>query len=207
MQTARRIAVATTLLAFAATLLGCPQRVDEEYLSWAQRRPDLERINTLGPGDTFDIRVYQEPEMSNEYRVPQGGTIRFPLIGEIGVSGRSCEDIEAELNTRLADGFIRNPAVTCSVLELNSLGVVVGGEVNAPGVFPYAPELTVVEAIAMAEGLTQSAADDRLVVSRVVDDETFDIVVPFRQIVNGRAPNFRLWPNDSIFVPSFRLLP
>ncbi len=55
--------------------------------------------------------------------------------------------------------------------------------------------------------MTQSAADDRLVVSRVVDDETFDIVVPFRQIVNGRAPNFRLWPNDSIFVPSFRLLP
>ena len=43
MQTARRIAVATTLLVFAATLLGCPQRVDEEYLSW------MVGVNLKGP--------------------------------------------------------------------------------------------------------------------------------------------------------------
>lgn len=193
--------------ALGVCLSACPKPVGSEYLRWASMPYSGAPMDTLGEGDRFELRVYQEPDMSGEYLVSAPGLIQFPLIGEVVVIGRGCGAIEAEIADRLADGYIRNPSVSCQVLEVNSLAIVVSGEVGAPGVFPYTPELTVVEAIALAQGLTPNAANDRVIVTRVVEETTHDIVVPFQQIVNGRAPNFRLWPSDSIFVPSFRLLP
>jgi protein involved in polysaccharide export with SLBB domain len=61
--------------------------------------------------------------------------------------------------------------------------------------------------VALAQGLTDSAAADRIIVTRIIDGTATEIVVPLRQILAGRAPNFRLWPNDIVTVPSFRLLP
>lgn len=195
------------VLAGAFFLGGCPKPVDSDYLRWASMPYTGAPTDTLGEGDRFELRVYQEPDMSGEHIVSAGGTIQFPLIGEVQVLGRDCASIESDVADRLADGFLRNPSVSCQVLEVRSLAIVVSGEVSAPGVFPFTPNITVVEAIALAQGLTPNAAKDRVVVTRVVDEDTHDIVVPFEQIVNGRAPNFRLWPSDSIFVPAFRLIP
>ena len=197
----------TLAIGLLATLAACPKPTSSEYLRWAQMPYTGAPTDQLGVGDEFSIRVYQEPDMSGEHVVSATGTLNFPLIGDVVVLGRDCGAIESEISARLADGFLRRPSVSCQVVKVNSLAVVVSGDVGTPGVYSYSPNLTVVEAIAMAQGLTASAANDRVVVTRVIDGQQHEIVVPFQQIVNGRAPNFGLWPNDTVFVPSFRLIP
>lgn len=186
---------------------GCSNPVSSDYVRWTTMPYDGPALDLLGEGDRFSLRVYQEPDMSSEYVVSPTGVIAFPLIGDVDVIARRCPEIEAEIAQRLEDGFLRDPSVSCQVLEVNSLGIVVSGEVASAGLFPYTPNLTIVEAVAVANGLTANAAEDRLIVTREVEGEIQEIVVPFKQIVSGRAPNFRLWPNDSIFVPSYRLIP
>ncbi|MCB9519365.1 MAG: polysaccharide biosynthesis/export family protein [Myxococcales bacterium] len=201
-----RLASAGALF-LVSLLVACTHPVDPEYLRLAGMVYDDANVGTLGEGDRFAIRVYQEPDMSAEYLVSRNGTISFPLIGDVQVFGRRCGDIEREITQRLADGLLRSPSVSCQVLEVNSLTIIVSGEVRGPGVFPFSANMSVVEAIARAQGLTPNAANDRVVVTRVMDGETRDIVVPFKQIVSGQAPNFPLWPNDTVFVPSYRLIP
>ena len=69
------------------------------------------------------------------------------------------------------------------------------------------PETAIVEAVAAAQGLADDAAMDRITVTREIEGESVEIVVPLKQIMNGRAPNFALWPGDIVHVPSFRILP
>ncbi|MFT6398348.1 MAG: polysaccharide export outer membrane protein [Bradymonadia bacterium] len=198
---------ATALLTLAATVGGCSSPVSPDYPRWATMPYEGPALDLLGEGDRFSLRVYQEPDMSGEFVVSQGGVIAFPLIGEVTVLARRCSDIEGEVAERLADGYLRHPSVSCQVEEMNSLGIVISGEVTSGGLFPFSSNLTIIEAVAMANGLTPNAAEDRVIVSREVDGEMREFVVPFKQVVSGRAPNFRLWPNDSIFVPSYRLIP
>lgn len=198
---------AAAFITLAALLAACSSPVSPDYARWANMPYDGPALDLLGEGDRFSLRVYQEPDMSGEFVVSQGGDIAFPLIGDVTVLARTCADIETEVADRLADGFLRQPSVSCQVEELNSLGIVVSGEVTSAGLFAFSANLTIIEAVAMANGLTANAAEDRVIVSREVDGEMREFVVPFKQVVSGRAPNFRLWPNDSIFVPSYRLIP
>lgn len=196
-------------MALLVTLLlpACSAPVDEAYLRYAQMSFDANVFNELGVGDVIELRVFRQEDMDGEYSVTQDGQIRFPLIGQVAVLGRSCDDVAEEIENRLAAEYFRDPTVSCRVKELNSLRVVVSGEVKAPGRFAYADSLTVVEAVALAQGLTDNASADRVVITRLIDGVATEIVIPFRQILAGRAPNFRLWPNDIVTVPSFRLLP
>jgi polysaccharide export outer membrane protein len=195
------------LVGLVAWLTACSAPVDEAYLRYAQMSFDANVFNQLGVGDVIELRVFRQDDMDGEYSVTQDGLIRFPLIGQVAVLGRSCDDVAEEIENRLSAEYFRDPTVSCQVKELNSLRVVVSGEVKSPGRFPYADSLTVVEAVALAQGLTDNASADRVVITRLIDDIATEIVVPFRQILAGRAPNFRLWPNDIVTVPSFRLLP
>jgi polysaccharide export outer membrane protein len=81
------------------------------------------------------------------------------------------------------------------------------GQVQKPGTFPYSSGLTVVEAIAAASGFSENAAADRAIVTRVVDGQVVEIPVPLQEVMRGRAPNLRLWPSDTVFVPTYQLLP
>lgn len=185
----------------------CGTPINDDYLRWSQVPYSGEAAGTLGEGDRISIRVYQEPDMTAEYVISPAGAINFPLIGMVDVFGRNCPAIESEITERLGDGYLRSPSVSCQVIEVNSLTFVVSGEIGAPGIYPYSNNLTLVQGIAMAGGLTASAAKDRVTISRNVDGVVEEIEVPFQQILNGRAPDMLVWPNDSVFVPTFRLIP
>lgn len=195
------------LLAAVFTLSGCRGSVPDDYIAWTERSFDDVATNTLQAGDGFRLEVAFHEDLTQEQTLSSRGTIEFPFIGTVPVAGRSCDVVADEVAERLGAGFLRDPTVRCEITEMNSLQVVVSGEVQAPGVFPYRNNLTIVQAVAAAEGLTSDAAKDRLIVTRIVDGETEEITVPFQQILNGRAPSLPLWPGDSVFVPSFRLIP
>src|SRR5262245_7440107 len=86
----------------------------------------------LGAGDVFEVTVRGEPDLSGKYQVKEDGTINFPLVGRVAVSGKTASAIEGELQTLLADGYLKRPFVTVVVTEYNSLKVSVFGEVRTP---------------------------------------------------------------------------
>lgn len=110
----------------------------------------------LGPGDLVDILVYEEPGLSLEVRIDSTGTISYPFLGQIKVSGKTPGELEGLIKTRLQNGFIVSPNVTVRILEYRPYFVI--GEVKNPGLYEFQPGLTVNKAISIAGGFTERAS-------------------------------------------------
>jgi polysaccharide export outer membrane protein len=157
----------------------------------------------VGPGDLFDIRVFGEQSLSSSYEVAADGTINFPLIGVVQAAGKTPPEIEHEIQTRLADGYIKQPSVSVRVTEYRSRRVSVFGQVRSPGTFPYSENMSIVEVIARAGGFTGLAKKNAVRVTRggAAGNKEGIIVVAVEDIGQGKAPNFLLRPGDVVFVP------
>ncbi|MCA9524833.1 MAG: polysaccharide biosynthesis/export family protein [Myxococcales bacterium] len=166
--------------------------------------PDLTKVQAgaaLGPGDVVEIRVYQEKELSGLYRLSSDGTFRFPMVGEVNAEGMTPGKLAEVLVGKLRDGFLRDPQVSVLVKESNSKKIFVLGMVAKPGTFPFEDDMTIVQAVTLAGGLTPLAEKNGIVLTRTVEGEERKFVVPFENIGLGRAPNVTLEPGDIIFVP------
>ena len=158
--------------------------------------------NTLGPGDLFDVRVYGEKELSNEFRVASDGTIDFPLIGTVVVSELTPSQVKEKLEQLLIEGdYLRAPQISILVKEYKSKKISVFGQVNKPGTFPYQEGMGVVEAVSIAGGFTPMARTDNTTVTRVADGQKQNFIVPVEKIGTGQEKDFVLGPGDIVFVP------
>jgi protein involved in polysaccharide export with SLBB domain len=155
----------------------------------------------LGPGDVFEVRVFQEPDLSGVYRVGSDGMVYFPLCGSVGVAGLQSTDVAEELEHCLAAGYLKHPQVSIYVKEFNSKKVFVLGEVQRPGTFPFDDNMTIVQAITLAGGFSPHAEKNNTSVARLVKGQEQRFKVPVVDIGTGRAPNFVLHPGDIVFVP------
>ena len=156
---------------------------------------------SLGPGDVFEVRVYQEPDLSGAYRVGSDGAISFPLLGKVSVAGKATSDITDDLVKRLKDGYIKSPQVSILVKEYNSKKIFVLGQVVKPGAFSYADDMTIVNAIANAGGFTRSALPNSVNVTRVIAGREIRTPVHVGDINKGEEKNFDLAPGDIVYVP------
>ena len=166
--------------------------------------PDLKtmmRSATLGPGDVVEIRVYQEKELSGQFRLGADGSFSYPLVGELKAEGVSAAELAKLITRRLEADYLREPQVSVFVKEFNSKKVFVLGEVRKPGTFRYEDKMNIVQAVTLAGGLKPLAAKDRLVLTRVIEGEEQKFVVPFEMISEGRTSNVFLQPGDIVFVP------
>jgi polysaccharide export outer membrane protein len=109
----------------------------------------------LGAADKIRVLVYNEPNLSGEFIVNSGGTLSFPLIGDVPAAGRTTDEVRQDIETRLAAGYLRSPQVSIDVLEFRPYFIL--GEVNKPGDYPYTADLTVSKAVATANGFTYRA--------------------------------------------------
>jgi protein involved in polysaccharide export with SLBB domain len=157
--------------------------------------------SALGPGDVFEVRVFQEPDLSGIYRVGSDGMIYFPLCGTIGVAGLQSADVGEELEHCLEAGYLKRPQVSIYVKEYNSKKIFVLGEVQRPGTFPYDDNMTIVQAITLAGGFSPHAEKNNTSVARLVKGQEQRFKVPVVDIGVGRAANFELHPGDIVFVP------
>ena len=156
---------------------------------------------TLGPGDLFEVRVFQEPELSGAYQVGPQGDIIFPLCKRVLVGGLTANGAAERLRACLADGFMRNPQVSVLVKEYNSKKVFVFGEVQKPGTFLYEDGMSVVQAITLAGGFSRNASQNSTSVTRRVNGQEVKVKVSVQDIALGKAPNFTLEPGDIVYVP------
>jgi protein involved in polysaccharide export with SLBB domain len=156
----------------------------------------------FGAGDLFDVRVFGEPELTGTYQVSTDGAIAFPLIGRVEVFGKLPSQVEAEIQSRLGDGFLKSPQVSVLPKESRSKKVSVLGQVKQPGVFLYADSMSIVEAVSKAGGFTAIARKNAVRVTRdSADAKVATFIVAVDDIGRGKAPNFFLRPGDVIYVP------
>jgi len=155
----------------------------------------------LGPGDVFEVRVFQEPELSGVFQVGPQGDIIFPLCKRVVVGGLSANGVAEKLRACLSDGFLRDPQVSVLVKEFNSKKVFVFGEVQKPGTFAYEEGMSIVQALTLAGGFTKTAAQNSTSVTRHVNGQEMKVKVNVQDIALGKAPNYRLEPGDIVFVP------
>ncbi|WP_233222275.1 polysaccharide biosynthesis/export family protein [Allosphingosinicella deserti] len=141
----------------------------------------------LGVGDRVKMNVFNEAALSGEFAVNDSGNISLPLIGDIPATGKTPAEVARVVETRLADGYLREPKVSMEVAAYRPFYIL--GEVKSPGQYPYASGLTVLNAIATAQGFTPRAE------KKVVFIRKFgtDVEEPFKL-----TPDLKVYPGDTI---------
>lgn len=144
---------------------------------------------TLDSGDRLRIVVFGQDTLSNNYTVDAQGHINMPLIGSVPARGSTTAQLSAAINSRLRQSFIRDPSVAVDVETYRPFFVL--GEVTFPGQYPYVPNMTVENAVAIAGGFTPRAYKDKVRVTRQVQGSEARYELPLRMPVR---------PGDTITV-------
>jgi polysaccharide biosynthesis/export protein len=155
----------------------------------------------IGALDVLEISVFKVPEMSKSVQVADSGTANFPLVGDIQVVGRTAQQVERDLAAKLGAKYLQNPQVTLFVKEYNSQRVTIEGAVKKPGVFPIRGQGSLMQFIAMSEGLDPNAGSE-VVIFRQVDGKRVAGRFDISQIRSGDAPDPPLQSGDVIVVQS-----
>jgi polysaccharide export outer membrane protein len=162
--------------------------------------PKGQAADQIGVDDTFDVRVYGEPELTGAFRVATDGTIDYPLVGRLEVSGLRTGEIQKLLVDKLKDGFLKDPQVVVTIKDRNSQKISVLGQVSRPGQVSYYPNMTIVDAIASAGGFTGIAAKNSVNLRREVGGKIETRVYPVADISEGRSQNVNVLPGDVLVV-------
>lgn len=119
---------------------------------------------TLGVADKVRVTVYNEASLTGEYPVNANGRISMPLIGEVQAAGQTPGGLRQNVERALSDGYLRNPRVAVDVLTFRPFYIL--GEVTKPGEYPALSGLTVLNAVATAQGFTYRANKKRVFIRR-----------------------------------------
>ena len=123
-------------------------------------------------------------------------------IGTVSAGGKHVREVQEEIQRRIADGYLVDPVVQLSIVEINSLSFSVLGQVMHNGTVKYTPGMTIVDAIAQSGGFSPLARKNLVRVTRNGDDGTkLTYEIPVELIGEGKRPNFQLMPGDEVFVP------
>jgi polysaccharide export outer membrane protein len=109
----------------------------------------------LGAGDKVHVAVFNEDNLSGDFVISPDGRITLPLAGPVQAAGLTLPQFQQAVTARLKDGVVQNPSVAVTASDLRPYYIL--GEVNKPGKYSYTPELTVMNAVATAEGFTYRA--------------------------------------------------
>lgn len=111
----------------------------------------------IGPGDLINAKVYEAQDLSTEARVSTRGTVTYPLLGEVEVGGLTVHEAEKKLQGLLQAKYVKDPHVSIFIKEYKSKHVAVVGAVRNPGNYELLNRGHLLEAIALAGGLTDNA--------------------------------------------------
>ena len=164
--------------------------------------PDLSKMDTLGPGDVVEVRVFNEPDLSGTHQISENGTITLPLVGSLVAEGLSPDELSTSIAASYNAAYLKRAEVSLLVKERNSQKVFVLGSVSKPGAVAISGgRMTVIEAISQAGGPSKLADSTRVVLTREKDGKQIRVAVDVGAITKGQAPDVELQPGDILFIP------
>jgi polysaccharide export outer membrane protein len=157
---------------------------------------------TLGPGDKLELVIFfGARESKATYTLDASGQMDVQYIGAVHAGGKVVGDVKAEIVNRLKDGYINDPIVSLTVVEVNSRKLSVFGQVARSGTIRFTPGMTIVEAIAQSGGFSPMARKNMVKVTRLIEGRKETYKIPVEMIGEGKRPNFPMMPGDEVFVP------
>src|ERR1700676_4092423 len=155
----------------------------------------------LDAGDRLGVVVYGQEGLTNTYAIDAGGSITLPrvgagpgrgamrAIGAVARGGRTPAGLAAEITAKLRSGYIREPSVAVEIESYRPFFIL--GEVQAPGQYPYVPNMSVESAVAIAGGFSPRALRDRVTLTHTGNSGSMRMVVPLGTAIS---------PGDTVLV-------
>lgn len=162
------------------------------------------RPQLLGPFDQVSVDVFGLPEFSRTVTIDRSGNISLPLAGIIPASGMTPSQLAEAVTRQLRANHLRDPRVNVNVTQVVSQVVTVGGQVRQPGLYPVTGRMTLMRALARAQGFTDNARTDYVLVFRRVDAKDVVGLYDVRAIQQGIYPDPEVFANDVVQVDESR---
>lgn len=193
-------AVATMAIATAALLGGCASQHPPAPAQAAT--PDYRYL--IGPGDTVNIVVWRNPELSSTVPVRPDGRITAPLVEDMVAIGKNPTQLAREMEGALKK-YIQDPVVTVVVTSFvgpTSEQIRVVGQATRPAALPYRQNMTVLDAMIAVGGLTEFASGNRAVLVRAAENNR-QYNVRLRDLLKRGdvSANIEMKPGDVIIIP------
>jgi Periplasmic protein involved in polysaccharide export len=159
------------------------------------------RSYVVGPNDILVVDVFGIEELTaREVLVDNSGRMALPLAGSLTAAGLTPDELSAAIVERLRASYVRDPQVSVNVKQAVSQSFTVDGQVRMPGQYPVQGDMTLMRAIASAQGFGQFAEQDNVVVLRTVDGQEYAGVYNLAAIRQGNYEDPRIYPNDIVVV-------
>lgn len=159
----------------------------------------------LGALDTVTLSIFQVPDVTGDYQVDPTGDLNLPLIGRVDAEGRTLSDLQSAIKSRYGAKYLNNPDVRVEIKQAVSQRLTVEGAVNQPGIFPLSGEMTLIQAIATARGVTGDAITSRVVVFRKIGGRREAAAFDLRKIRSGEMADPLVFGNDVVVVDGSRV--
>ena len=205
------LAIALTVCAFNAESRDSQQPKPESTAQTSSAQTAGQQGDyTLGSGDSIRILVFQNPDLTLDTRVSEGGTITYPLVGSVKIGGLPIAEAERTIAAALkSGGFVQQPQVNIVLLQVHGNQVSVLGAVNRPGRYPLETFNTrLSEMLANAGGINggngvNGGGDDKVILVGLRDGKNFrkEINVPNLFLNNKPEDDIIVQGGDVIFVP------
>ena len=196
----KRLLTIGALACFAAGLTGCAT----PYPPAPAMAANAEYNYLIGPGDSVNIVVWRNPELSMTVPVRPDGKITTPLVEDLPAAGRDASTLARDIEKALAK-YIRDPVVT--VIVSNFVGpyseqVRVVGEAARPMTLPFKQKMTLLDLMIAVGGITDFADGNKAVLLRTSESGK-QYTVRLRDLVKRGdvSANVELKPGDVLIIP------
>lgn len=192
--------VLLALLVVAAGLLsGCASRPGAPSDA---STPDYNYI--IGPGDSVNVIVWRNPELSMIVPVRPDGKITTPLVEDLPAMGKDASTLARDVEKALSK-YIRDPVVTVIVTQFvgpYSEQIRVIGEAARPQTLPYKQKMTVLDVMIVVGGLTDFADGNRAYIVRA-SDQNKQYAVRLKDLLKKGdiSANVEVKPGDIVIIP------
>ncbi|MBN9164624.1 MAG: polysaccharide biosynthesis/export family protein [Myxococcales bacterium] len=164
--------------------------------------PDPIVNQQVGPGDVLEVFVVGEEKLPREYEIGPDGTLAFPYVDPIKVSGLEPRQIAMSLRESLVEAkFLVSPQVQVKVKAYNSKKIQVIGQVAKQGPLPYQDGMTLVQAISAAGWFTPLADTNHVqVIRQTANGGAVNAIVSVDAITDNARADIKLQQGDTIKV-------
>jgi polysaccharide export outer membrane protein len=167
--------------------------------------PDRSTEYLIGPGDSLNIVVWRNDELSAAIPVRPDGKISTPLIDDMQAAGKTPSQLGQDMEAVLGE-YLRTPEVSVIVTgqgAANQIQVV--GEVNSPQSLSYREGLKLLDIIVAVGGLSEFAAGNRANLVRQTESSQVECRVRLKDLVTGdMSQNIDVYPGDVLVIPETR---
>lgn len=163
-------------------------------------RPQGVSAYLIGPQETLQIDVVGAPSLSGTFLTDVDSRIDFPLTGTLDIAGKTPTEAGRIIADALRGNYVRDPQVRVLPKEFPVPSISVGGQVKRPGNYPASGQPTLLRLVNQAEGLTDYARLDDVLIMRQVGGKRYIGVYNIGAVQRGNYPDPQLYPGDIVMV-------